>query len=407
MPSNHSISNNISLYPWYRSLTSAMAFLPIFFLFFNEIVSLREVLLLESVYYISVVCIEVPSGYFSDRIGRKKTLIISTIFFIISYLVFGFSYDFKTLAIAQVLLAAAISFRSGTDTSFYYESLADAGIEDEYGQREASVQSWIQITSALAVLAGGFLGAISLELPYYFSVVIVIPALIICFLFKEPGSNEKAGIPFFKQLGICFSYLKLPQLKWLFIFSVLMYAMTHIPYEFYQPYLQLLEDRGDLVFTNAPIASGVLFAGTRFVAAYAAKMSVTWTERFGIYKILFIAIIIQAIIIGLLGVMLSLFLVSVVLFRNFSMMLTRAPINAIIAPIVNSNQRATYFSIQSLAYRLSFATVLVVLALPFGSEHATDWPALSWMLRVSFVASIICTIALFIFIPKVKDSSNG
>lgn len=377
-----------------------MAYLPIFFLFFNEIVSLREVLLLESVYYISVVCIEVPSGYFSDRIGRKKTLIISTVFFIISYLVFGLSYDFLTLAIAQVLLAAAISFRSGTDTSFYYESLAEAGLEAEYGQREANVQSWMQMTSAIAVLIGGFLGAIRLDLPYYFSVIIIIPALFICFKFQEPSSYEKESEPFFKQLWICLNYLKLPQLRWLFLFSVLMYAMTHIPYEFYQPYLQLLENRGDLSYTNAPIASGILFAGTRFVAAYAAKMSVTWTERFGIYRILFIAIIIQAIIIGILGIMLSTFLVLIVLFRNYSMMMTKAPINAVIAPIVNSNQRATYFSIQSLAYRLSFATVLVLLALPFGSGHATDWPALSWMLRVSFAASIICTIALFLCIPK-------
>ncbi len=380
-----------------------MAYLPIFFLFFSEIVSLREVLLLESIYYISVVGIEVPSGYFSDRIGRKKTLIISTIFFIISYLVFGLSYDFKTLAIAQVLLAAAISFRSGTDTSFYYESLVEAGMEDEYGQREASVQSWIQISSALAVLAGGFLGAVRLELPYYLSVILVIPALIICLFFKEPGLSKKESTPLIKQLSLCLSYLKIPQLRWLFIFSVLMYAMTHIPYEFYQPYLQLLEDRGDLVFTNAPIASGILYAGTRFAAAYAAKMSVTWTERFGIYKILFFAVIIQALIIGLLSITLSLVLVSVVLFRNFSMMLTTAPINAIIAPIVNSNQRATYFSIQSLAFRLSFAIVLVVLAYPFGSEHAADWAALSWMLRVSFVASIIFAIALFLRMPKSGD----
>ena len=380
-----------------------MAYLPIFFLFFSEIVSLREVLLLESIYYISVVGIEVPSGYFSDRIGRKKTLIISTIFFIISYLVFGLSYDFKTLAIAQVLLAAAISFRSGTDTSFYYESLVEAGMEDEYGQREASVQSWIQISSALAVLAGGFLGAVRLELPYYLSVILVIPALIICLFFKEPGLSKKESTPLIKQLSLCLSYLKIPQLRWLFIFSVLMYAMTHIPYEFYQPYLQLLEDRGDLVFTNAPIASGILYAGTRFAAAYAAKMSVTWTERFGIYKILFFAVLIQALIIGLLSITLSLVLVSVVLFRNFSMMLTTAPINAIIAPIVNSNQRATYFSIQSLAFRLSFAIVLVVLAYPFGSEHAADWAALSWMLRVSFVASIIFAIALFLRMPKSGD----
>lgn len=309
-----------------------------------------------------------------------------------------------TLAIGQVLLAAAISFRSGTDTSFYYESLVEGGRAEEYGQREATVQSWSQISSGLAVLAGGFLGAISLNLPYYFSAVLVIPALIICFAFTEPGASDKNGESFMTQLWICLDYLRRPQLKWLFLFSVLMYAMTHIPYEFYQPYLKLLEDQGDLGFTTAPIASGVLFAGTRFVAAYAAKMSVSWTETYGIYRVLFVAIVIQAIIIGLLGLMLNIYIVLIVLFRNFSMLLTTAPIRAVIAPIVNSNQRATYFSIQSLAYRLSFGIILVLLSLRFGSDHATDWPALSWMLRVSLLAAVVCTVLLFLFVPKYDKS---
>lgn len=377
-----------------------MAYLPIFFLFFNDIVSLQEVLLLESVYYISVVCIEVPSGYFSDRIGRKKTLIISSFLFILSYIVFGLSFNFMTLAVGQIFLAAAISFRSGTDTSFYYESLAEINKEEEYGQREATVQSWIQIASAFAVLLGGFIGAISLNWPYYVSAFIVLPALIICFYFTEPGIADKDSTPFFKQLYICFEYLKRPQLLWLFIFSILMYAMTHIPYEFYQPYLKLLEDKGDLGVFNAPIASGILFAGTRFIAAFAAKRSVTWTEKYGIYKVLFLAIVIQAVIIGMLGTILSIYIILVVFFRNFSMMMTTAPINAVVAPIVNTNQRATYFSIQSLAYRLSFAATLILLALPFSSGHVTDWPALAWMLRTSLVVSVICTILLFLKIPK-------
>lgn len=383
-----------------------MAYLPIFFLFFNEIVSLQEVLLLESVYYISVVCIEVPSGYFSDRIGRKKTLIISSILFMLSYVVFALSYNFGSLACGQILLAAAISFRSGTDTSFYYESLVDANKEDEYGQREASVQSWVQIASAFAVLIGGFVGAISLHLPYYLSALIVLPALIISFYFTEPGLLKKESAPFFKQLIICFQYLKSPQLLWLFMFSVLMYAMTHIPYEFYQPYLKLLESRGDLGVMNAPIASGILFAGTRFFAAYAAKMSVTWTERYGIYKVLFVAIVIQAIIIGMLGTVLSIYVVLIVFFRNFSMMMTTAPINAVIAPVVHANQRATYFSIQSLAYRLSFAATLILLALPFGDGHVTDWPALAWMLRTSLIVSVLFTVLLFIKTPKSKIESS-
>ncbi len=363
-------------------------------------VSLPQVLLLESIYYISVVCIEVPSGYFSDSIGRKKTLIISTLLFVLAYLVFGAASNFAFLAIGQVLLAAAISFRSGTDTSFYYESLVQVAKEHEYGDREAKVQSWSQVASAGAVLMGGFLGSVALNLPYYLSALLVIPPLVICFYFTEPEQEEADIIPFIKQLKISISYLKDHQLRWIFYFSVLMYAMTHVPYEFYQPYLKLLEDRGDLLQMDAPIASGLLFALTRFVAAFAARFSVVWTKKYGFFRLLLFALLIQGVIIGLLSWKLHALIVLIVLFRNFSMLLTTAPINAVIAPLINQAQRATYFSIQSLVYRLSFAIILIGLALPFGENHVTDWPALSWMLRVSLVGAIIFTILLYIKTPK-------
>jgi len=377
-----------------------MAYLSVFFLFFNEIVSLKEVLLLEAVYYVAVVFIEVPSGYFSDVIGRKKTLIISSILFIASYLLFGVSTNFIMLAVAQVLLAAAIAFRSGTDTSFYYESLSLAGREEEYPQGEANVQSWSQLSSALAVLLGGLLGAISLNLAYYVSALFVVPALFICFRFIEPDGGLRASKDFIQQIILCLGYLKNKKLLWLFLFSVLMYAMTHIPYEFYQPYLKLLEERGDLLLMSAPIASGILFAGTRVFAAYAAKMSVTWAQRFGFYKLLLIALVIQLIIIGGLSITLHVSLVLLVLFRNFSMLLTTAPINAEIAPMINQNQRATYFSIQSLAYRLSFASILLLLSVPLGGQEVADWAALSWILRVSFIVSFLFIVWLYLVKPK-------
>lgn len=38
---------------------------------------MSRVLRLEAIYYIAVVFLEVPSGYFSDRFGRRQTLLIA------------------------------------------------------------------------------------------------------------------------------------------------------------------------------------------------------------------------------------------------------------------------------------------------------------------------------------------
>jgi len=403
--SNHAVERNVRLYPWYRSLTAAMAWLPIFFLFFSEYLTLKEVILLEAIYYISVVILEVPSGYFSDMIGRKSTLIISSILFLIAYILFGIFTSYTILILAQVFLAAAISFRSGTDTSFYFESLSYLGRSSEFPEREASVQSMIQFVSAIAVLAGGFIGAINLQFPYLLSGLFVLPALIISFLFVEPKlEHAKKLIPFFKQLQISLSYLKHHGLLWIFLYSILMYALTHIPYEFYQPYLKLLEDQGQLAFSDAAVASGILFAAARFVGSFAAKMSVRWTVKFGMINMLMAALLVQLIIIGLLGWKLHWIIVGVVLFRNFSMLLSTAPINAAIAPLVDGTQRATYFSIQSLVSRLSFAVTLFLLALPFQGDKKTEWSALQLILLSSLLVGLLLTILLLFAYFKNKIS---
>lgn len=402
---NYSVERNVRLYPWYRSLTAAMAWLPIFFLFFSEYLTLKEVLFLEAIYYISVVVLEVPSGYFSDMIGRKSTLIISSLLFLIAYILFGMYTSYTILIIAQFFLAAAISFRSGTDTSFYFESLSFLGRSSEFPEREASVQSMIQFVSAIAVLVGGFVGSINLQFPYLLSGLFVLPALVFSFLFVEPKSeNDTELVPFFKQLNISLSYLKHNGLLWIFLYSILMYALTHIPYEFYQPYLKLLEDQGQLKFSDAAIASGILFAAARLVGSFAAKMSVKWTVRFGMIKMLIVALIIQLLIIGLLGWSLHWLIVGVVLFRNFSMLLSTAPINAAIAPLIDGAQRATYFSIQSLVSRLSFAISLFLLALPFHNDIKTDWSALQLILLSSFMVGLVLTIFLSLHYIKNKDS---
>ena len=70
------LERNTTLYPWYRAGYEAYFWLPVFFLYFNERFSIERVLQLEAIYFLSVVLLEVPSGYFSDRIGRRPTLLI-------------------------------------------------------------------------------------------------------------------------------------------------------------------------------------------------------------------------------------------------------------------------------------------------------------------------------------------
>ncbi|MBT8231638.1 MAG: MFS transporter [Bacteroidia bacterium] len=373
-----------------------MAWLPIFFMYFSQVIPLNQVLILEALYYISVVVLEIPSGYFSDVIGRRTTLIISSLSFTISYLIFGFiDPTFISLLVAQIFLACGMSFLSGTDTSFYYETLKELNLTDQYVNYAAKVESQKQIASAVAVLSGGLAGYFHLNWAYILSFIFVIPTLFLTFKFKEPLASDKANqkLQFFSQIKALGNELKQRELRWLLMFSLFLFILAHIPYEFYQPYLQLLETN-DLSFGfNAAIFSGIIFAITRLIGGYAAHKSPAWLNRYGLKKLCFIALGLQLIIISLMGFILHIGIVLIVLLRSFSMSLVAAPINAEIAPRVKESNRASYFSFQSLLSRLSYSLTLVFLSFIAGS-NTNNWSSLSTILIVTSIIGVLFFVPL-------------
>ena len=160
------LERNVALYPFFRMAADGYAWITVFFLYMSQTLPLDQVIQLSSVYYLSVFVLEVPSGYFSDRVGRRTTLLMSAAALLVSYSCFIVGGSFAWFATGQFFLAAGIALQSGTDTAFHYDSLKALGCEHEYAPREAHAEQWAMIMLALATLAGGLLGMIDLRLAY-------------------------------------------------------------------------------------------------------------------------------------------------------------------------------------------------------------------------------------------------
>ncbi|MBV7330570.1 MFS transporter [Chloroflexi bacterium TSY] len=399
------MQRNIRLYPYYVASINALAWMPIFFLYFSQHLSLEQVLQLEALYYLSVVILEVPSGYFSDTFGRRPTMLISSVAFAMSYGLFLVGGEFILFALAQLFLATGFAFSSGTNTSFHYDSLAALSQTEQFGEREAIAERNGFIANGFAIFVGGLVGMIALRLAYAVSFVGALGAIVIVFLFREPmdvqnsisdrGANVSV-VGFKEQLRLSLHYLQQPFLRWLFAYAVLMTVLNHIPYEFYQPYLDLLRD--DLPFASnpTPLVAGLVMGFSTLIGAYAAARSIKLSERIGVGPTLLIAAGVQTFLITAMGVVLHLLIVPLILLRAVPFGLTRAPMNAAIAPQVPQMQRATYLSIQSLAGRLAFSATLIGLAFLAGQESGADWPTLAWMLRASAFLGIAGLIGLWV-----------
>jgi len=397
------VNNNVKLYPIYQVAVHFIVWMPVFFLYFNELVSLKQVVLLEAIYYSSVVILEVPSGYFSDAIGRRSTLIISAFALLLACVFYLIGSSFLILAIAQFCFACWMAFQSGTNTVFHYESLSDLSLTDEYGDREAAVNKYVMLGSGLAALIGGVAGTYNLAWPYAITLIAALVAVIIAFLFKEPqrAKNEQAEA-FISQLKQTLGYLKTAPLGWLFAYMNIIYVLAHVPYEFYQPYLKLLENKELTSGMKAPLISGILYALAMFIGAWAAGRSMALVRQFGFVNVLVFAILSMLAIVGLLGLYLHPVLILIILFRSVPRALIKAPINALITPKIGAGQRATFYSIISLAGRLSFFACLFLLSWVIPKNQLTDWPTISKLFVICFGIGVVLCIPLLVKLNKHK-----
>jgi hypothetical protein len=406
------LEGNLRRYRRYIVFSDFLSWLPIFFLYFSSHLSLREVLWLEALYYLCGVAMEVPSGYFSDRFGRRPTLILAALFFVFSYLCFLAGSGFVLFALGQVFLASALAFRSGSDTAFHFDSLSALGRGDEYEGREASLARLGLVTLAVASLAGGFVGSFDLRWAYALALVGGLSALVVAFGFVEPGDTEEhrsgcAPDSFLSQLARCIGYWRLPALLWLLCYEILLYFLAHIPYEFYQGYLKLLHQDFPLFQDNTPLYSGLLMASTFLLGAWAAGRSAAWRQKFGLSRLLLGAAALQWLVILLLGALLHPLLVLIILARNLPMSAVEAPFRAAVMPRIAVAQRATYFSLQSMVGRLFFSAMLFSLSFLGAAEGGLSWPDLQRILLTAAGFGAIGLILLFLARDWLQRTAEG
>ena len=103
-----------------------MVFMPIVVLFFQSNgLNLREVMTINAIYSLSTAFFEIPSGYFSDKFGRKHSIIIGTLFITFQFLVYSWSFDFWSMSVGAVIGGLGASFISGSDSALLYELTSD------------------------------------------------------------------------------------------------------------------------------------------------------------------------------------------------------------------------------------------------------------------------------------------
>lgn len=157
----------------------------------NSGLNLFQASLINFAYMISVVLFEIPTGAFADSLGRKKSMIISTLFLATGLALYPTYQNFWVFLFAEVLIAISSSFASGAFDAWMVDQSQSQGFTGKVD----FVFSQANFISKIALVFGGLIGAyLSINyigLPFYFGAVIALLVLVFFIIFVDDNQVVK------------------------------------------------------------------------------------------------------------------------------------------------------------------------------------------------------------------------
>ncbi|MCP5405630.1 MAG: MFS transporter [Pseudomonadaceae bacterium] len=203
-------------------------------------VGLEQFLLIEGLYALAMVVMEIPSGWISDRFRRISVLRFAELMLVLSMLALLLLDGLLSVVACQVLMGIGFSFSSGTHQAALYESLAAANRKNDYTKVEGLNTLLAGLALALATLAGSGLLVTNPNLP----VIAYMSALGVSFLcawaLAEPprpkGTHSDHMLHNLKVvLHSCFK--RTVRLKAYLFINALLFATLNVLYWMQQPYM--------------------------------------------------------------------------------------------------------------------------------------------------------------------------
>lgn len=147
--------------------------------------SLVEIGVAESVFHLTSLLFEIPSGVIADVFGRRRSMILSQCMFVLSALLMAFSASFPLICAALALDALGYNFASGTREALAYDSLKAAGQADRYLDYSSREYAIYRLSRAGAVLCAGLALWLRCRRAYLLDAALGTGCLLVAFRLEE------------------------------------------------------------------------------------------------------------------------------------------------------------------------------------------------------------------------------
>lgn len=146
---------------------------------------------ISSIVMLSSAALEVPTGVFSDRLGRVAVTRLGAVTMALALVAYALAPSFPVLLIGALLEGLSMALYSGNNQALLYDTLVDHGMEEDYAHHAGRIASMLQLALAISGLIGGFVAAMfSLRAAVAISIAPQVGSIIVTYLMREPNTKH-------------------------------------------------------------------------------------------------------------------------------------------------------------------------------------------------------------------------
>lgn len=229
----------------------------------------------QALFTAALLAINIPTGWIADRFSRKFSNAFGDLGAALGLIYYAQANSFTEVVIGEVVLGISLAFSQGADSALLkaYTSASDpSGVL--FRKQSALLATWLPITQAIALIAGGIIGAYDPRLAIALSAAPYIVGCILSFFMREAGERlvSQHRNPVRDMVRVTAESMgRDPYLRWLIIAYAVGREITHVMVWALTPLLLL---------AGVPlVVVGIGWVLNSIMVAIGAKLAHTWAEQ--------------------------------------------------------------------------------------------------------------------------------
>jgi MFS family permease len=345
---------NIYLLSWFNFFNDFVFYAPVAVIYFSKIAGSYALgMSIFSVVQVSSALFEVPTGVFSDMIGRKNTVVAGAVGSLLSVVCYAIGGNYLWLVFGALLEGLGRSFFSGNNDALLHDSLAETKMHAEYHTHFGKLHAMNSAGSAIVMVTGSLMAGYSFALVFWASLIPRLALLVLALLMVEPTIHLEKSTNIFSHLQDSLSIFRSNRkLRLLTIASAMRDAVYEGAYQFRTAFVATLWPVWALGFSN--MISNLMAAASFY---FSGKV----IDKFGYKRVLVFEIIFNRIINMTALIFPTIFSPALMGVTSITYGVTTTAMNTMQQKEFNSAQRATLGSLSNLFGSFAFGVTAILL----------------------------------------------